>query len=147
MNRSIQQRQLLDFLRRKELLLVMDNFEHLVAGAGLVVDILETAPRVKVLATSRLRLGVPGEQLYPIGGLAIPGGAEVVEPEAGDSLDRYASIKLFAQTAQRLRPSFSLSGRQCRRRDPRLWACGGHAVGYRAGGKLDRNARTLRDRN
>ena len=103
------QRQLLDFLRRKELLLVMDNFEHLLAGAGLVVDILETAPRVKVLATSRLRLGVPGEQLYPLGGLAVPDEAEIVEPDSTDSLDRYAAVTLFAQTAQRLQPSFSLT--------------------------------------
>jgi len=52
------QYQLLRYLRKKQLLLVMDNFEHLLDGAGIVSEILQTAPAMKILATSRERLNL-----------------------------------------------------------------------------------------
>src|SRR5438093_2229395 len=52
---------LLDYLRHKHLLLVMDNFEHLLAGGELIADILATAPEVKILATSRETLSLQEE--------------------------------------------------------------------------------------
>ena len=66
------QPQLLDFLRRKQLLLVMDNFEHLLDGAALVTAILEAAPQIKIIATSRERLRVSGENLFNLDGLDFP---------------------------------------------------------------------------
>jgi predicted ATPase/DNA-binding SARP family transcriptional activator len=61
------------FLRDKALLLVLDNCEHLVAAcAGLVGRLLRTAPRVRVLATSREVLGVAGEVVWPVPPLAVP---------------------------------------------------------------------------
>jgi len=74
------QQQLLDYLRQKSLLLILDNFEHLLPpsrtaggdGADWVVKVLRTAPEVTILATSRARLNVQGEHLFPITGLDFP---------------------------------------------------------------------------
>jgi predicted ATPase/DNA-binding SARP family transcriptional activator len=65
-------RQLLRHLRRKDMLLILDNFDHLLGGVDLVSDILKAAPCVKILATSRVRLNVQAEHLYPVGGLDTP---------------------------------------------------------------------------
>ena len=66
------QQQLLNFLSNKELLLVLDNFEHLLDGATLLTDILEAAPRRRLLVTSRERLNLKCETLYILGGMAYP---------------------------------------------------------------------------
>src|SRR5712692_2170127 len=64
---------LLSFLRDKELLLVMDNCEHLLpAAAVLVADVIRAAPGVRVIATSREPLTVSGEQLVPVPPLELP---------------------------------------------------------------------------
>lgn len=64
--------QLLDYLREKRMLLLLDNYEHLLAGVDLVADILRMAPSARVLVTSRARLGVQGEQLYHLAGMDYP---------------------------------------------------------------------------
>lgn len=64
-------KQLLNFLRQKELLLVMDNFEHLLDSSTLVNEILEAAHDVKILVTSRERLDLHGEWLVELPGLAV----------------------------------------------------------------------------
>lgn len=61
--------QVLDLLRNQRLILVLDNFEHLLGGAGLITRIVESAPDVKVLVTSRERLGIGPEWIYEVGGL------------------------------------------------------------------------------
>jgi predicted ATPase/DNA-binding CsgD family transcriptional regulator len=94
------QQQLLRFLKDKQLLLVMDNFEHLLAGAGLAGEILAAAPRVKILATSRERLNLRSESIFAVGGLALPD-----EPAAEGAL-QYDALALFAQSAARVRPGF-----------------------------------------
>ena len=94
--------QLLDYLRQKKLLLVFDNFEHLLEGAELVADILRTAPGVKVLLTSRERLNLRLEQVYPIDGLAFPD-----LEKAGDPAE-YTAVRLFLQSARRNRTDFTL---------------------------------------
>ena len=65
-------RQLLDYLAGKQLLLVVDNCEHVLAGRELLVRLLAGAPQLKILATSRVPLGIQGEQLFPLDGLAFP---------------------------------------------------------------------------
>jgi predicted ATPase len=94
------QQQLLDYLRQKRMLILLDNFEHLVEGAGLVTDILQTAPEVKILVTSRVRLNVSGEHLFPVAGMHFP------ERESDEDVDRYSAIRLFIQSASRVRVSF-----------------------------------------
>ena len=63
---------LADWLRDKRLLLVLDNFEQVVAAAPIVADLLRAAPDIKVIVTSRAVLHVSGEQEYPVPGLPTP---------------------------------------------------------------------------
>lgn len=104
---SQQASQLLDFLSDKELLLMIDNFEHMLDGAPIVSDILRTAPKVQVLATSRERLNLQEETVYRIEGMDFP----QVSGQRMASLDteEYSAVKLFMQSARRIRPDFELS--------------------------------------
>jgi predicted ATPase/DNA-binding SARP family transcriptional activator len=104
--------QLLDYLREKRLLLVLDNFEHLLAGAGLVGNILQHAPQVKILAVSRERLNLQEEYLLPVQGLKVP----EPQPKLSRQLDRlsatleaYSAVQLFLQRAQTVNPDYALS--------------------------------------
>lgn len=100
--------QLLDYLRHKQLLLVLDNFEHLKAGAGLVDELLAGAPGIKLLVTSREKMDRQAEQIFPIGGLDLPdvlANNQVVDDEWADS----GAIRLFVQCAWRIRPEFALT--------------------------------------
>jgi serine/threonine protein kinase/predicted ATPase len=103
------QEQLLRFLGRKAMLLLLDNFEHLADGTGLIEAIRQTAPGVKLLVTSRARLKLQAEQLLPLGGMAVPG--EVLDSAAVtfDQLTRYSTIRLFELCARRMQPDFTLT--------------------------------------
>ncbi|MBK8024475.1 MAG: hypothetical protein IPK19_24365 [Chloroflexi bacterium] len=92
--------QIATYLHNRRMLLVIDNFEHLLSAAGIVRRILESAPGVKVIATSREALGLYGEVVYALAGLAVP------ERDAADPW-AYDSIKLFLQTARRVRGDFT----------------------------------------
>jgi len=94
--------QLLDYLRSKRLLLVIDNFEHLVEGAEILSRILTSAPDVHILVTSREKLRLHEEQVYPLQGLEFPESAQT------KNAANYSAGKLFLQTAQRQRPDFTL---------------------------------------
>ena len=98
--------QLLNYLRRKRMLLVLDNYEHLLEGADVAADILKTAPGVKVLVTSRFRLNVTGEQLSPVRGMDYP---ETL-PKATTDLGQYQAVRLFLSSAQRVRPGYQPAG-------------------------------------
>jgi predicted ATPase/DNA-binding CsgD family transcriptional regulator len=95
--------QLLAFLRGRSLLLVLDNFEHLLAGAGLLAAILAAAPGVKLLVTSREALSLQEEWRYPVQGLPYPDGEDASDPE------QHAAVRLFAERARRVRRDFSLA--------------------------------------
>jgi predicted ATPase len=103
-----QEAQLVAYLRDKQVLLVLDNCEHLVEGAGLGARILEAAPQVKICATSRAPLNVSGEQLYPVPGMDVPS-LETGATLALQDVARYSALKLFVAGAQRVRPDFALS--------------------------------------
>ncbi|MCC7358876.1 MAG: AAA family ATPase [Anaerolineales bacterium] len=94
--------QLLDVLRDRQLLLVLDNFEHLLPGAGLLADILAQAPGVRVLVTSRERLHLHGEWVLEITGLPYPPDA------AAPNVDFYEAVQLFVQSARQARADFVL---------------------------------------
>lgn len=87
--------QLLNYLRERELLLVLDSLEHLLAGAGLLADILQQARRVKLLVTSRERLSLREEWVLGLWGLPYP--AEAQAP-AGEDTD---AVQLFLDCARR----------------------------------------------
>jgi predicted ATPase/class 3 adenylate cyclase len=96
---------LVDYLRHKELLLVLDNCEHLVAGAATLAGVLQrSCARLGILATSREGLGIDGERLVPVPSLALPA--------ADDSLEaiRHAeAVRLFADRAAAVKPDFRVT--------------------------------------
>jgi predicted ATPase/DNA-binding XRE family transcriptional regulator len=94
------QEQLLDYLRKKHFLLILDNFEHLLPETGLLIAILQAAPKVVLLVTSRQRLSLQSEWVYPVNGLTVP------ELEGGSPVESYSSGALFVQTARRQRAWF-----------------------------------------
>jgi predicted ATPase len=92
--------QLLDYVRQKSLLLIMDNYEHLLDGVGLVTEILKTALDVSVLATSRAGLNIRGEQLFLVGGMDVP------DVETIEDASRYSAVQLFLSGARQIQPGF-----------------------------------------
>ena len=94
--------QLLDYFRDRHTLLVLDNFEHLLDGAPLVTDILQASPHVNILATSREKLNLTGEIVYTLSGLHFP------TWETPEDALAYDAVRLFMQSAQRVRPDFEL---------------------------------------
>lgn len=102
------QEQLFNFLREKQMLLLLDNFEHLLPVADLVGALLTAAPGVKVLVTSREALKLQEEWFHPLSGLRLPpheqssapGTASETAP-APAMLEQYDAVQLFVQTARR----------------------------------------------
>ncbi len=102
--------QLLNYLREKQLLLVVDNVEHLLVEgahpdtiAELLIEILQGAAAIKLLVTSREALNLQGEWFFEVQGLAFPG------TEQADGFDEYSAVALFVQRARRARPGFELN--------------------------------------
>lgn len=93
-----------NYLREKEMLLVIDNFEHLVPAATILAELLQRAPALKLLVTSRGRLNVRGEHILQVGGLEYPL-VKTADPHLWQS---YSAVQLFLQTAQTIDPEFSL---------------------------------------
>ncbi len=108
---SAPQSQLLHYLHDKEMLLVLDNFEQLVSApiAAFVRQLLDSAPDVKLLLTSRIRLHLQGEQLYWIQGLPVPTLTPSSVIPSVTELATYSSIQLFVATVQRSQPHYTLS--------------------------------------
>ncbi len=94
--------QLIQHLRERELLLVMDNFEHVLAGAELLAEILQAAPGVRCLVTSREPLRLRWEWLFEVPGLATPEDVRAAEIES------YSAVQLFVQAARQRQPRFRL---------------------------------------
>src|SRR5829696_6067696 len=98
---------LVAFIANRRLLLVLDNLEHVLAAAPLVAQLLAAGPRLTVLATSRARLRLRGEQELPIPPLAVPVTDETPPPLEG--LAGVAAIRLFTERAQEVLPDFALT--------------------------------------
>ncbi len=92
--------QLLRHLQTRQILMVMDNYEHILDGVSIVSEILQSAPAVKIMATSREKLNLQSETLLHVGGMAFPDQAEL-----NDALD-YDALSLFVQSARKVRPGF-----------------------------------------
>jgi DNA-binding SARP family transcriptional activator/predicted ATPase/Tfp pilus assembly protein PilF len=99
--------QLVNFLASRELLLVLDNFEHLLVepdgSLALLARLLAEAPAVKLLATSRHRLNLREEWLFDLDGLRYPAETAITR------LEQYGALQFFVQQARRLRHTFSPS--------------------------------------
>ena len=100
--------QLINFLRPKRILLLLDNLEHLLAGVDVLLEILEQALGVKLLATSRESLGLPGEWVYEVHGLPVVDSPSSSRERAltGEAAQT-AAVQLFLQAARRANPEFS----------------------------------------
>jgi predicted ATPase/DNA-binding SARP family transcriptional activator len=97
-----------DHVRTRELLLVLDNCEHVVeACARLAAELLGGAPGLRVVATSRRPLGVRGEVTYAVPPLAAP----EKELSTTEPLDRYESVRLFLDRASAARPRLRMPRR------------------------------------
>ena len=95
------------FLRTKQLLLLLDNFEQVLPAAPLLSDLLMACPELKILVTSRAVLHLEGEYVYKVPPLAVP---DVQHLPAQDSLSQVASVALFAEQAQANQSDFELTG-------------------------------------
>jgi len=87
-------------------LLVLDNFEHLMAAAPAVSDLLAAAPGLKILATSRAALHMYGEQEFPVPALDVP---DVKAAQTVSAVSRCTSVALFMQRAAAAKPGFELN--------------------------------------
>ncbi len=97
---------LVDYLRNKQLLLILDNFEQMVEAAPQVAELLEDCPRLKCLVTSRLPLRVRAEREYPVPPLVVP---SLQKSTNLDSLSQYAAVELFIQRSQAVKPDFAVT--------------------------------------
>ena len=93
-------------LAKRQLLLVLDNFEHLLKSAVLVAELLAAAPRLKVVVTSRERLNLYGEQEYFVPPLPLPG---VADQDLFTEVTQCDAVTLFVQRARAVQPAFELS--------------------------------------
>jgi predicted ATPase/DNA-binding XRE family transcriptional regulator len=103
--RSVRE-QVQEYLGERRLLLVLDNFEHLLGAAPEVTDLLASCPLLKVLATSRAPLRLRGEQEYPVEPLPVPSLAHI---PAVDDVVRVPSVRLLVDRAREAYPSFTLT--------------------------------------
>ena len=94
------------YLRDKQLLLVLDNFEHVLEAAPEVAALIETCPKLSVLVTSRAPLRVRGEQEYPVQPLALP--TSTISPTVEEVVGS-PSGRLFAERAREASPAFELT--------------------------------------
>lgn len=97
---------LTDYLREQRMMLLFDNFEHVLPAATLVADLLASSPGLKVLATSRARLGLQAEHEYRVEPLPVPD-RDALPPL--EELSNFDAVELFTSRAQALRPSFRLT--------------------------------------
>ena len=94
--------QVQDYLRQKELLLLLDGCEGLLESTPLFLEMMHAAPGFKILATSRTRLNTEDEQVFPLGGLKCPSAQDLDQAASSDA------VRLFTSGARRVRPGFDL---------------------------------------
>ncbi len=112
---------LIDYLREKHLLLIVDNCEHLVdACAQLIEQLLQSCPDLKIIASSREALGISGETVYRVPSLSLPGTDEPTRAAIAEC----ESVQLFVERASAANPKFGLTDQNanaiaqiCRRLD------------------------------
>ena len=97
---------LLEYLRERQTLLLLDNFEHVLDAASFLRELLAGAPGVKLLVTSRAPLGVPEERVYPVPALELPDRSQ--RPSLAE-LGGIEAVRLFVDRARAARPDFELT--------------------------------------
>src|SRR5215212_8082770 len=113
---------LVEYLRVKDTLLILDNCEHLIEATARLIDgLLVGCPKLRVLATSREPVSVPGEVVWRVPSLPVP---DLRSPATAEQLSGYASVRLFVDRARQRNTAFGLGSRNaqavadiCRRLD------------------------------
>ncbi len=95
-----------EFLRDKQVLLLLDNFEQVVAAATRVGELLETCPHLKCVVTSRMPLRLRAERELPVPPLTVP---SMQKSATLNGLSQYAAVELFIQRAQAVKPDFKVT--------------------------------------
>jgi predicted ATPase/DNA-binding SARP family transcriptional activator len=98
---------LVEYLASKQTLLLLDNFEHLTSGAPSLGRLLDTAPKLRILVTSRTMLRLYGEQQLPVPPLPLPARGTVTASMASAS----PAVRLFVERARQVSPGFALDDR------------------------------------
>ncbi|HEX9987316.1 MAG TPA: tetratricopeptide repeat protein [Chloroflexia bacterium] len=102
-----------DYLRSKQILLVLDNFEQVVEAASTVAELLASSPRLKVLTTSREVLHLYNEHSFPVPPLAFPEPKQLLGLKSNSSpleqLTQYEAVRLFIQRALAVKPDFQVT--------------------------------------
>jgi predicted ATPase/class 3 adenylate cyclase len=94
-----------DYLRAKQLLLVLDNCEHLIESCARLADhLLHTCPKLKIIASSREALGIAGETVYRVPSLSLPHAQDLTH-----DLMQYEATRLFVERAGKANPGFALT--------------------------------------
>lgn len=101
-SREDEKQQILNFLADKELLLIMDNFEHVVEGARIIGDILNQTRNVNIMVTSRELLNLKGEWIVQLQGMDVPSGESI-------DIEGFSAVQLFLYNAQRVKTQVELS--------------------------------------
>ncbi|MDX6381571.1 MAG: hypothetical protein QOI57_2595, partial [Rubrobacteraceae bacterium] len=109
------------YLQDRQMLLVLDNFEHLLTAAPVVGELVGRCPQLRVLVTSRAPLRIGGERQFPVPPLPLP---NIVSQLPAEGLEQSPAVELFRQRAQAVTPTFELTAtnaatvaRICRRLD------------------------------
>ena len=102
---------ILEALGSREMLLLLDNFEHVIAAAPLLAELLQGSPRLRLLVTSRSALRLSFEQEFPVEPLATPDAGHL--PEIG-AVAEYPAVALFIERATRVNPTFELTSDNAR---------------------------------
>jgi predicted ATPase len=95
-----------NFFHDRELLLVLDNLEHLISGIGQIIEIISAAPKIKILVTSRVQLRLTFGHEFVVSPLAVP---KLGDPVTLADSDSYPSIELFHRRASSADPNFAMT--------------------------------------
>lgn len=97
---------LLDYLRDKHVLLLLDNFEQIIEGSTLVAEIIECCPSMKIIVTSRMPLNIRAEHVYPLQPLESP---QTHKCNTVEEMMKFDSVQLFVQRAKQVNPLLQLN--------------------------------------
>jgi predicted ATPase/class 3 adenylate cyclase len=97
------------YLKAKNLLLILDNFEHVLPASVVVLDLLRAAPTLKIIATSRVKLGIQGEQVIEIDPLDAPCPTAARERDPQKPLTTYSAVALFIDRALAVKQDFNVT--------------------------------------
>jgi len=104
--------QVITYLKSRQALLFIDNVEHLITDENIafIRDLLESVPGLRMLITSRMRLGLGSEQIFPLDGLGVGAGDHSNEATSAEPDETIAdAVLLFAEAARRVQPAFTIN--------------------------------------